>query len=301
MSTIEPMAQLKPFIMHDTLYGLLHDSTLDVDDSGKSHNDNTGEFGLILQSLSLGFRQSIKSISLTCSYKDLARIIKLLDQENLPGLELLYAKCCQRTPYHVTRDTDDLKRKDAKELESDNDMYVFKAALGSVNPNSPPTPTLALVSGKESKLAFELRTFNPDYLYSWNEVVAGLITAITGEYRNRKQISSHKQSLKDLMPSDVKPRERSSDLVFAIVSTAHLQPFAMHDALYSLLHNSVLDIDGTGLNNTNDTSDLKLVTSSISPALRHAIQRIRLTYVAEEPIRMLELLDKNNLPGLQSA
>lgn len=163
------------------------------------------------------------------------------------------------------------------------------------------TPSNALVAGEHSKLAPLLRTINWDQGYGRNEIIASLITAITGQPKDRKQISSHIQVLRSMVLSEFAAEgTRMSELVRAIASLSDVQPKATHDKLYNLLQEGPLDIDDSGLSNAVDISDLETITSSISPAFRHCIKSIRRTYKDADITKFLSVLNCKNLPGLES-
>jgi len=112
-----------------------------------------------------------------------------------------------------------------------------------------------------------------------NETISDIILALTGRHRNRKQVSSHVQVIKNRFIS-------------TITSLASLKPFAMHDALYKLLHDHALNIG-------DDIRALEALSQALAPAFRQAIQHIGLSVDADEVPRTLMLLRPQNLPGLE--
>ncbi|KAL8633873.1 hypothetical protein Q9189_000384 [Teloschistes chrysophthalmus] len=92
---ISTAAQLQPFPFDDAIYDLLHDGTLDIDDSNLHQVDDISDLQLIIKSLNPTFRHAIKSIRLTYEPKRLSSVLQTLNSEQLPGLEVLYLRFCK--------------------------------------------------------------------------------------------------------------------------------------------------------------------------------------------------------------
>ena len=126
-----------------------------------------------------------------------------------------------------------------------------------------------------------------------NETIAYIIEALTGCYKSRKQVSSHVQVIKSYLSLPESSRS-PSPLISTVISLASLKPFAMHDALYSLLHDGAVNIG-------DDIRALETLNKALSPAFRQAIEYIGLSLNANEIPRTLRLLCPENLPGLGKA
>lgn len=124
-----------------------------------------------------------------------------------------------------------------------------------------------------------------------NETISDIILALTGRHRNRKQVSSHVQVIKNCLGLPLSSRSPSR-FISTITSLASLKPFAMHDALYKLLHDHALNIG-------DDIRALEALSQALAPAFRQAIQHIGLSLDADEVPRTLMLLRPQNLPGLE--
>lgn len=124
-----------------------------------------------------------------------------------------------------------------------------------------------------------------------NETISDIILALTGTYKTRKQVSSHLQVLKSCLNFPQLSRCPSL-LISTIISLASLEPFAMHDALYRLLHDGAVIIG-------DDIRALETVSKALSPAFRQAVKKIELSFSADDVERTLRLLHPENLPGLE--
>ncbi len=124
-----------------------------------------------------------------------------------------------------------------------------------------------------------------------NETIAYIIGALTGRHKNRKQVSSHMQVVKNCLGLPQSSRSPSG-LVSSITSLAAFKPFYTHDALYRLLHDGALNIG-------DDIRVLETLTKALAPAFRQAIKNIGLSLDPDEVPRILMLLRPENYPGLE--
>ncbi|KAL8964417.1 MAG: hypothetical protein Q9183_004464 [Haloplaca sp. 2 TL-2023] len=164
-------------------------------------------------------------------------------------------------------------------------------------------PSDALTLGEGSRLAPLLESlYTPgEKCGGTNEIAARLITAVSGVPINRKQVSSHVQVMKSLVPLEFTEKHSAMSVVLRkIASIAESPPYKMHDAIYDLLHQDTLEVDDSGLSSGNDVQDLEVIVNSVSPAFRYGIRSILLTNKDDKFASFVRILDDKKLPGLES-
>ena len=112
--------------------------------------------------------------------------------------------------------------------------------------------------------------------------------------RSRKQVSSHLQTLKRALRVPLQATfGTSQDWISEIVSFTQYESDAMHNTIYDLLHNEVLDID-------NELGTLESVTlKALGPAYRSAIRRIFITTLAADLRQITDILHIENFHCLR--